>query len=148
VNVTLSNAGGPGAMTRAELLQNMLAWLDSTLTFGAGGGAEFGEYVGPPEIVQVTPISWAGIGGDITPGASSLTGVHYPDPSSTDVYRGGVNAGNENYIRRSAGPNETGLNGNDVDFQFPRYAYIHDGDDSPRCRSTSAAPTPRAASGT
>ena len=131
--VTLSNAGGPGEMTRAELLQNMLSWCDETLTFGGGGGGggNFSEYVGPPEIVQVTPISWAGINGQIAPGAISLTGVTYPDPTGTDIYRTTPNAGNENFIVRTAGPNEDGLSANDVDFQFPgRYAYIHDPDDS------------------
>ena len=133
--VTLSNAGGPGEMTRAELLQNMLSWCDETLTFGGGGGGggNFSEYVGPPEIVQVTPISWAGEEGQISAGAISLTGVTYPDPTGTDIYRSSPNSGNENFIVRTAGPNEDGLSANDVDFQFAgRYRFIHDPDDSLR----------------
>jgi len=136
LEVSSSTAGGAGSMTRAQVLQNELAWLDSTLTFGGGGGGgggSFSEYEGPAEIVMVKAISWFG-GGGITEGAPSYTGTNYPDTTGTDVFKDyvAVNPPGTDFVRDGSSNTlvENGLNVNDIDMQFPWYGYIYDADGS------------------
>ena len=124
----LSAAGG-ATMTRAEVLKNMLGWLNSGLVWGAGPSVAYDEYAGPPEILQVMPGWWEA--GEFHTGAAAQTWTgtagNYPDQSSSNVYRNS-DPGSGNYVLTST-PNNDWINGNDVDFQFPWYAYIVDVDD-------------------
>ena len=123
----LSAAGG-ATMTRAEVLKNMLGWLNSGLVWGAGPSVAYDEYTGPPEILQVMPGWWEA--GAFNTGAAAqvwngTTGT-YPDQSSSNVYRT-TDPGTGNYVVTTT-PNNDWINGNDVDFQFPWYAYVVDVD--------------------
>src|SRR5690606_3622803 len=72
VSVTASSSG---SMTRADLLNNILGWLDDSITYGGGGGGGgFAEYDGPPEIVCVTPIAWDKVDGSVTQGSAGVGG--------------------------------------------------------------------------
>jgi hypothetical protein len=115
----------PAGMTRAEVLRNVLAWLDSDLRFKNIGDKDNWElYSGAPEIVSVRPGYWDSSSAAFTYGDESVTGVDYPDPTSTDVYRTGYfNHPGERFITTATQGNE-GLNFGDIDFQFPWYAYI------------------------
>ncbi len=120
----------PAGMTRAEMLQNVLAWLDGTLTFGgAGGGGAAGSgwspYEGDPEIISVMPGYWTSAASPtFNRGAVVQPGVAYPDTTGTDVYKTNyTNLAGQRYISTTQAGNN-GSNTNDVDFQFPWYAYI------------------------
>ena len=121
----LSAAGG-ATMTRDEVLKNMLGWLNSGLVWGAGPSVAYDEYAGPPEILQVMPGWWEA--GEFHTGAAAQTwngaSGNYPDPTGSDVYRT-TDPGSGNYVVTTT-PNNDWINGNDVDFQFPWYAYIVD----------------------
>lgn len=121
-------ATSPAGGTRSDMLWNMLAWLDNTV-IPAGGGAPpaFTPYSGPAQIMAVTPIQYQS-GGVILQGNTAMTGLNYPDTMTTAT-------GSLDVIRSTAGPNNEivstvagndGVNGNDLPFQAPFYAYITD----------------------
>ena len=129
----------PSFVTGADVMQNMLADLDDTITFGGGGGgggaSPYAPYEGDPEIVSVTPVSWEAPGGVNAGGTAyeswydgSMPAVQYPDFTGTDVYRDGP--GPDNYVYDTLPKVEDGLNPNDIDFQFPFYGFFYDPDDS------------------
>jgi hypothetical protein len=121
-------------------MRNMLASLDNTIGAGTNGGNSFGSYSGAVEIVSVSANQFLAAGG-WTPGNTSVTGVSYPDTATypgieTNVYRSS-SPGAGNYVVNSAARNaqvgataENGINGNDVQFEFPFYAYILDPNNS------------------
>ena len=123
----LSAAGG-ASMTRDEVLKNMLGWLNSGLTWGAGPTVAYDEYAGPPEILQVMPGWWEAGAFNTGAAAQTWTGTmgNYPDQTGSNVYRT-TPPGSGNYVLTTT-PNNDWVNGNDVDFQFPWYAYITDVD--------------------
>ena len=126
------SASASGTMDRADLLQNILGWLDDSLTYGGGGGgggAGFEEYDGPPEIVCVTPIAWDKVNGNVQQGTAGVTGVTYPDPNGSNVYGPDLTPGFDYAVEydtgvRTPGDDDSGLNGNDLDYQFPFYGYV------------------------
>ena len=145
----------PAGVTRKDILQNVLAWCNNTLTWGAGGGSGggaaggFTPYADVAQIVTVSPCFWSGT--TYKCGATSVTGLNYPDRDpgadtilgtgddldwpGTDVYRTTDPNGPtwDSYLLRTvvpspyAGYTEDGANTNDLDFQFPFYAYINPG---------------------
>src|SRR5690606_34767687 len=129
---TSVTASASGSMNRADLLNNILGWLDNSLTFGGGGGGGgggFAEYDGPPEIVCVTPIAWDKVNGNVTQGTAGVGGNNYPDPNGSNVYGPDVTPGFDYAVEydtgvRTPGDDDGGLNGNDIDFQFPFYGYM------------------------
>lgn len=135
-NETVISASSSGSMTRADLMRNILSWLDSGLTFSSGTAAVtnqgFAEYEGIPEIVSVTPAYWDDADHMYRAGTPTLSyngpalGAFFPDQNSGDIYRSSDNPAFTNEII-STDPNNNWINGNDVDFQFPFYAYIDDG---------------------
>ena len=133
---TTVTASSSGSMTRDALMRNILASLDSSLTFGSSGSAVtnggFSEYEGIPEIVSVTPAYWDVANHLYRAGTPTLSyngpgiGAWFPDQTSGDIYRSSDNPAYSNEII-TTDPNNDWINGNDVDFQFPFYAYIDDG---------------------
>ncbi|UNM09906.1 MAG: hypothetical protein H7A35_07550 [Planctomycetales bacterium] len=128
---TSVTASASGTMDRADLLNNILGWLDDSLTFGGGGGggAGFEEYDGPPEIVCVTPIAWDKVNGAVTQGTAGVGGQNYPDPNGSNVFGPDISAGFDYAVEydtgvRTPGDDDGGLNGNDMDFQFPFYGFL------------------------
>ncbi|UNM09908.1 MAG: hypothetical protein H7A35_07560 [Planctomycetales bacterium] len=128
---TSVTASASGTMDRADLLNNILGWLDDSLTFGGGGGggAGFEEYDGPPEIVCVTPISWNKVDGSVTQGTAGVGGQNYPDPNGSNVFGPDVTPGFDYAVEydtgvRTPGDDDGGLNANDIDFQFPFYGFL------------------------
>ena len=128
--------GVSGEIEKRFMLQNVLMWLDPTITLGGGGpGTGFTEYSGQPEILAVTPMYYDGSGA-LVKGFTTQTysapsgygGGAYPDQTGTNVYRN-TDPGSGNYVY-TINPNNDWINGNDVDFQFPWYAYVYDPDDS------------------
>jgi hypothetical protein len=114
----------PAGMTRAEVLQNVLSWLDGTLTLALPGEDRWQPYAGAPEILSVTPGYWTTSPSGYITGQPSAPGVDYPDPTGTDAYRTSYfNQPGQRYISTST-PGNTGLDCADLDFQFPWYAYI------------------------
>ncbi|MBN2083117.1 PKD domain-containing protein [bacterium] len=98
------------------------------------GPGDFAEYTGQPEIISVTPMVWQA--GNLSKGLTTYTwdgtGTHafnFPNQDSPDVYRNSLLYPN-NVITTSVPPHNDWINGNDVDFQFPWYAYIYDPDGS------------------
>jgi len=135
-DVTFNGISGP--VDNYLILQNLLIYMNSTITIEVGsGGPGVTPYEGDPEIVSVTPVSWEGSGG-VVAGATShevwydglMPAMQYPDFSATDVYRDVSAGGGTNYIVDSAAKIEAGLNPNDIDFQFPFYGYWYDPDGS------------------
>jgi hypothetical protein len=114
----------PEGMSRADVLQNVMAWLDQTLTLDIPGDDNWRPYAGEAEIISVTPGYWETSPPGFIKDSVSVTGVDYPDATSTDAYRTGyTNAPGERYISTSTAGNN-GLDCADLDFQFPWYAYI------------------------
>jgi len=136
--VTTIPSSANGGMTREMLLQNMLGWLDDSLTYSGGGGAgggeaqagAFSDYIGNPEIIQMMVGNWEA--GNFHRQSISMTwdgtAGNFPDQNANpgydvNVYR--TTDPGDNYVVTSS-PNNDWVNGNDVDFQFPWYAYIVD----------------------
>lgn len=110
-------------VARSRMLQNILRWLDNDSRYFDPLRPR--GYSGEPEILSVTPYLIKS-DGQITPGSSSHTGVDYPDPSGSDVLRSSPNLPDENHLVVSPehDSDEDGINANDLDLQFPFYAYI------------------------
>jgi hypothetical protein len=142
ISITGSN---PAGMTRWQLLQNIIAGL-APAAFSGGTGEAFEEYSGQPEIMGVQASYYDATGalhtGSITYTYTAQTGYAgggYPDQTGTNVYKT-FDAGNPADVTDKADANKayvwTGnphndwINGNDVDFQFPWYAYVCDVDGS------------------
>jgi hypothetical protein len=117
----------PAGMTRAEMLQNTLSWLDGTLTFGAagaGGASGWSPYDGNPEIIQVMPGYWTQTPPLFVKGAVVQPGIGYPDTTGTDVFKTNyTNLAGQRYLSTTQAGNN-GANCNDIDGQYPWYAYI------------------------
>jgi len=138
--VTTVPSSANGGMTREMLLQNILGWLDDSLTYSGGGGAgggdaqagAFSDYVGNPEIIQMMVGNWEAGGFHKQTVSMTWDGTagNYPDQNANpgydvNVYRTTDPGGSTNYVVTGS-PNNDWVNGNDVDFQFPWYAYIVD----------------------
>lgn len=121
---------GSGAPNKDDVLRNVLANLDGGLTFAAKTNQGFNEYGGAPQIVSVTPAFWDEVGFDYRAGASAVTwdgtSGNYPDQTMADVYRSTDTGAYSNEIV-TTDPNNDWINGNDVDFAFPWYAYVDNG---------------------
>jgi hypothetical protein len=122
----------PAGMNKADLLQNVLAWLDSSLTFSAKTNGGFQEYAGAPQIVSVTPAYWDEAnhqyvtGGQTAPwdGTGNSNG-RGPDQTMANVYR--TTPGTPANAIITSDPNNDWINGNDLDFAQTMYAYIDRG---------------------
>jgi hypothetical protein len=127
-----TQVASPASMTRADLLRNILSWLNSSLTFSAVTNAGFEEYEGIPEIVSVTPAYWDEVdyqyrSGTPTPGFTGTPGGVYPDQTGSNAYRTTNDPAVGNEVI-TTDPNNDWTNGNDVDFQFPgSYCYLNPG---------------------
>ncbi|MCB1216790.1 hypothetical protein KDL44_05320 [bacterium] len=108
---------------RSRMLANILRWLDDDSRYFDPLRPR--DYGGEPEILSVTPYLISP-DGQIQPGDTSRTGVDYPDPSGSDVLRSTPGLSTDNHLLTDAArlPSEDGLNANDLDLQFPFYAYI------------------------
>ena len=120
-------ASANGGMQRADLLYNIIGWLTKGGTY-----PDRLRYSGPPEIVQVMVGNWeaGGYHYDSLSYTWDGTAGDYPDQTAAagydvNVYRTEDAGGN--YVVTSS-PNNDWINGNDIDFQFPWYAYIVDVD--------------------
>ena len=108
-----------GAATKDDVMRNMLAWLDSSLTFSAKTNGGFQEYAGAPQIVSVTPAYWDEanhnyvVGGPTGPwdGVGAAAG-RYPDQGMPNLYRN--TPGNPANAIITADINTDWINGNDV----------------------------------
>ena len=137
-------SGTPSTPARWEVMQNIVASMDPTML--DEDLVTWEEYSGQPEILSVTPLYFDGTGalvkGFTTPTYSAPVGYGggaYPDQTGTNVYKtfdpGDANDVasradvNQAYVW-TADPNNDWVNGNDVDFQFPWYAYVQDVDGS------------------
>jgi hypothetical protein len=88
-----------GGMTREMLLQNILGWLDDSLTYSGGGGAGggggeagaggFEEYIGNPEIIQVMVGNWEASGFHKQSVSMTWDGTagNYPDQNDDGLRR-------------------------------------------------------------
>jgi hypothetical protein len=129
---------GTSGIKSWHILRNMLASLDNTIGSGLGTPT-YNQYSGTTEIVSVTANQFLAVGG-VNQGSTAVTGVDYPDSAasgSTDAnsYRSNNTGlpGGSNYLIQKAERNLTGdnaLNGNDLQFDFPFYAYLVDPDSS------------------
>jgi hypothetical protein len=124
----------PAGMTRAQLLRNMLAWLNGSLTFAAVTNKGYEAYTGIPEVVSTTAAYWDPADNFYRTAAQTpsfdgglTTGV-YPDQSSPNLYYTGNNPAFNNEIQTTDPRNGgTRVNGNDVDNQFPGwFCYVRD----------------------
>ena len=109
-----------GSGQRSMVLENILNWLGTTTT-----EKERTEYTGHPEIIQVMVGNWETGGYNYQMSSYTWDGTagHFPDQSMPNVYTS-TDPG-DNYVV-TTNDNNDWINGNDIDFGFPWYAYIVD----------------------
>jgi hypothetical protein len=111
-------------LPRSLMLGNLLGWLRPDSRYFSP--LQPIAYDAEPEIVSVTPYLLEG-NGLITAGSTARTSLDYPDPAGSDVLRSSPGQPDDNYLQVDTGlhpTGEDGLNANDLDLQFPFYAYI------------------------